>query len=88
MAIAQIDQGNNKVKLHIRNSIAQPADLANLLTHTLNRAALLKDAFSVGGMTEYSDEFYEGAELVIRDIYYDLKAACAALDDLSTKNKG
>ena len=85
MKTAQLDKENNTVKLHGRN-INNLVDLANLLNFTLARTALLRDAFS--SSTILSDEFEKGAELSLQDIYFDLKAACKALDDLSTKNKG
>jgi hypothetical protein len=84
MKTAQIDQENNKVKLHGRN-INNLVDLASLLNFTLARTALLRDAFS--SSTILSDEFEKGAELALQDIYFDLKAACTALDDLSKESK-
>jgi hypothetical protein len=85
MKTAQLYKENNKVKLHGRN-INNLIDLADLLNFTLARTALLRDAFS--SSTILSDEFEKGAELALQDIYFDLKAACKALDDLSTENKG
>jgi hypothetical protein len=79
------DQENNTVKLHGRN-INNLIDLADLLNFTLARTALLRDAFSFSDLR--SDEFEKGAELALQDIYFDLKAACKSLDDLSKENKG
>lgn len=83
MKTAQLYKENNKVKLHGRN-INNLIDLADLLNFTLARTALLRDAFS---STILSDEFEKGAELALQDIYFDLKAACTALDDLSKESK-
>lgn len=85
MGTTQLYKENNKVKLHGRN-INNLVDLANLLNFTLARTALVRDAFS--SSTILSEEFEKGAELALQDIYFDLKAACAALDDLSEKDKG
>jgi hypothetical protein len=84
MKTDQLYKENNRVKLQCRN-INNLIDLADLLNFTLAKTALLRDSFS---STILSEESEKGAELALQDIYFDLKAACTALDDLSTKNKG